>query len=106
MERMIAKAILQERRNLQSEISSQIQKAIDNQIPSQVDASVRSYMYGYILYVHPAQSQTLSVPEQQYWKRISEKRTENQAKTNKTEHEMEKREKTKSNQTQSPRKSK
>ncbi|GKD66005.1 hypothetical protein Tco_1308113 [Tanacetum coccineum] len=38
MERMIAKAILQERGNIQAEISSQIQKAIDNQIPSQVDA--------------------------------------------------------------------
>ncbi|GJY67842.1 hypothetical protein Tco_0470824 [Tanacetum coccineum] len=53
-------------RNIQAEISSQIQKAIDNQIPSQVDASVRSYMSGHILHVHPAQSQTLSVPEQQY----------------------------------------
>ncbi|GJR60369.1 hypothetical protein Tco_1502531 [Tanacetum coccineum] len=42
MEQMIAKAILQERENIQVEISSQIQKAIDNQIPSQVDASVRS----------------------------------------------------------------
>ncbi|GKE85127.1 hypothetical protein Tco_1558869, partial [Tanacetum coccineum] len=40
MERMIAKAILQERRNIQAEISSQIQNAIDNHIPSQVDASV------------------------------------------------------------------
>ncbi|GJU72298.1 hypothetical protein Tco_1263703 [Tanacetum coccineum] len=39
MEQMIAKAILQERGNIQAEISSQIQKAIDNQIPSQVDAS-------------------------------------------------------------------
>ncbi|GJW61956.1 hypothetical protein Tco_0111291 [Tanacetum coccineum] len=66
MERMIAKAILQERGNIQAEISSQIQKAIDNQIPSQVDASVRSYMSGHILHVHPAQTQTLSVPEQQY----------------------------------------
>ncbi|GJX37732.1 hypothetical protein Tco_0251035 [Tanacetum coccineum] len=66
MERMIAKAILQERRNIQAEISSQIQKAIDNQIPSQVDALVRSYMFGHILHVHPAQTQTLSVPEQQY----------------------------------------
>ncbi|GKA18377.1 hypothetical protein Tco_0698292 [Tanacetum coccineum] len=37
MERMIAKAILQERGNIQAEISSQIQKAIDNHIPSQVD---------------------------------------------------------------------
>ncbi|GKE86217.1 hypothetical protein Tco_1559959 [Tanacetum coccineum] len=40
MERMITKAILQERGNIQAEISLQIQKAIDNQIPSQVDASV------------------------------------------------------------------
>ncbi|GJV11176.1 hypothetical protein Tco_1352717 [Tanacetum coccineum] len=66
MERMIAKAILQERGNIQAEISSQIQKVIDHHIPSQVDASVRSYMSGHILHVHPAQSQTLSVPKQQY----------------------------------------
>ncbi|GJW26039.1 hypothetical protein Tco_0039850 [Tanacetum coccineum] len=66
MERMIAKAILQERGNIQAEISSQIQKAIDNQIPSQGDASIRSYMSVHILHVHPAQSQTLSVLEQQY----------------------------------------
>ncbi|GJU61444.1 retrovirus-related pol polyprotein from transposon TNT 1-94 [Tanacetum coccineum] len=58
MERMIAKAILQERGNIQAEISSQIQNAIDNHIPSQVDASVRSYMSGHILHVHPVQSQT------------------------------------------------
>ncbi|GJU89204.1 copia protein [Tanacetum coccineum] len=45
MERMIAKAILQERGNIQAEISSQIQKAIDNHIPSQVDASVRKQQY-------------------------------------------------------------
>ncbi|GJV13181.1 retrovirus-related pol polyprotein from transposon TNT 1-94, partial [Tanacetum coccineum] len=66
LEQMIAKAILQERGNIQAEISLQIQKAIDNHIPSQVDASVRSYMSGHILHVHPAQKQTLSVPEQQY----------------------------------------
>ncbi|GJR59697.1 ribonuclease H-like domain-containing protein [Tanacetum coccineum] len=66
MEQMIAKAILQERGNIQAEISSQIQKAIDHHIPSQVDASVRSYMSGHILHVHPAQTQTLSVLEQQY----------------------------------------
>ncbi|GKB04645.1 hypothetical protein Tco_0832840 [Tanacetum coccineum] len=66
MERMIAKAILQERGNIQAEISSQIQNAIDNHIPSQVDASVRSYMSGHILHVHLVQSQTPSVPEQQY----------------------------------------
>ncbi|GKA48577.1 hypothetical protein Tco_0741535 [Tanacetum coccineum] len=41
MERMIAKAILQEHGNIQAEISSQIQNAIDNHIPSQVDASVK-----------------------------------------------------------------
>ncbi|GJV69754.1 hypothetical protein Tco_1485263 [Tanacetum coccineum] len=58
MERMIAKAILQERGNIQAEISSQIQKAIDNHIPSQVDALISSYMSGHILYVHPVQSQT------------------------------------------------
>ncbi|GKE46470.1 hypothetical protein Tco_1477728 [Tanacetum coccineum] len=66
IERMIAKSILHERENIQAKISSQIQKAIDNQIPSQVDASVRIYMSGHILHVHPAQTQTLYVPEQQY----------------------------------------
>ncbi|GJR06920.1 hypothetical protein Tco_0529904 [Tanacetum coccineum] len=66
MKRMIAKAILQERGNIHAEISSQIQKAIDNHIPSQVDTSVRSYMSGHILHVHPVQSQTTFVPEQQY----------------------------------------
>ncbi|GJT90741.1 hypothetical protein Tco_1079586 [Tanacetum coccineum] len=38
MEQMIAKAVLQERGNIQAKIFSQIQKAIDNHIPSQVDA--------------------------------------------------------------------
>nr|GEV32968.1 hypothetical protein [Tanacetum cinerariifolium] len=66
MEKMIAKAILKQRRNIQAQISLQIQKAIANDIPSQVDASVRSYLSGHILHVHPAQSQTTSVPEQQY----------------------------------------
>ncbi|GJQ99365.1 retrovirus-related pol polyprotein from transposon TNT 1-94 [Tanacetum coccineum] len=65
-ERLIAKAILQERGNIQTQILTQIENAIVNVIPSQVDASVRSYMSGYILHVHPAQSQTSSVPEQQY----------------------------------------
>ncbi|GKB89153.1 hypothetical protein Tco_0961425, partial [Tanacetum coccineum] len=64
--RLIAKAILQERGNIQAQISTQIENAIANVIPSQVDASVRSYMSGHILHVHPAQSQTSSVPEQQY----------------------------------------
>ncbi|GJY10110.1 hypothetical protein Tco_0378295 [Tanacetum coccineum] len=65
-ERLIAKAILQERGNIQAQISTQIENAIANVIPSQVDASVRSYMSGHILHVHPAQSQTSSVPDQQY----------------------------------------
>ncbi|GKE05287.1 hypothetical protein Tco_1397305, partial [Tanacetum coccineum] len=65
-ERLIAKAILQERGNIQAQISTQIENAIANVIPSQVDASVRSYMSGHILHVHPAQSQTSSIPEQQY----------------------------------------
>ncbi|GJT09343.1 retrovirus-related pol polyprotein from transposon TNT 1-94 [Tanacetum coccineum] len=50
------------RRNIYAKISSQIQKAIDH-IPSQVDASVQSYVSGHILHVHPAQTQTLSVPQ-------------------------------------------
>ncbi|GJT11102.1 hypothetical protein Tco_0858144 [Tanacetum coccineum] len=65
-DKMIAKAMLQEHGKLQAEISSQIQQAIDINIPSLVDASVRSYMSGHILHVHPAQPQTSSVPEQQY----------------------------------------
>ncbi|GJU76244.1 hypothetical protein Tco_1273314 [Tanacetum coccineum] len=65
-ERLIAKAILQERGNIQAQISTQIENAIANVIPSQVDASVRSYMSGHILHVHLAQSQTSSVPDQQY----------------------------------------
>ncbi|GJW57880.1 retrovirus-related pol polyprotein from transposon TNT 1-94 [Tanacetum coccineum] len=41
MERMISKAILQERGNIQAKISSQIQKAINHHIPSQFDASLQ-----------------------------------------------------------------
>ncbi|GJZ76889.1 retrovirus-related pol polyprotein from transposon TNT 1-94 [Tanacetum coccineum] len=65
-DKMIAKAMLQERGKLHDEISSQIQQAIDINIPSLVDAFVRSYMSGHILHVHPTQPQTSSVPEQQY----------------------------------------
>ncbi|GKA88212.1 hypothetical protein Tco_0809976 [Tanacetum coccineum] len=65
-ERLIAKAIFQERGNIQAQISTQIENAIANVIPSQVDASVQNYMFGHILHVHLAQSQTSSVPEQQY----------------------------------------
>ncbi|GJY76764.1 hypothetical protein Tco_0481880 [Tanacetum coccineum] len=57
-ERLISKAILNERGCMQKHISSRIQNAIDIAIPSLVDASVRSYMSGHILYVHPAQVQS------------------------------------------------
>ncbi|GKA43953.1 hypothetical protein Tco_0736677 [Tanacetum coccineum] len=40
-DKMIAKAMLQERGRLQAEISSQIQQAIDNHIPSLVDESLQ-----------------------------------------------------------------
>ncbi|GKF73469.1 hypothetical protein Tco_0219801, partial [Tanacetum coccineum] len=53
-ERLIAKAILQERRNIQAQIKTHIDNAIANVIPSQVNASVQSYMSGHILHVHPA----------------------------------------------------
>ncbi|GJU55194.1 hypothetical protein Tco_1228908 [Tanacetum coccineum] len=65
-ERLISKAILQERGHMQAQISSQIQNAIDNAIPSLVDASVRNYMSGHILHVHPAQVHSSSIPEQQH----------------------------------------
>ncbi|GJV95801.1 hypothetical protein Tco_1547378 [Tanacetum coccineum] len=41
MERMIAKAILQEHGNIQAEISLQIHKAIDNQTPSKIERSMK-----------------------------------------------------------------
>ncbi|GJU84396.1 hypothetical protein Tco_1291942 [Tanacetum coccineum] len=44
-----------------AQISIQIHKAIDDSIPSQVDESIRSYMSGHILHVHPAQSQIASM---------------------------------------------
>ncbi|GJX50827.1 hypothetical protein Tco_0277672 [Tanacetum coccineum] len=66
MERLIAKAILQERGRMQAQISSQIQNAIDNAIPSLVDASIRNYMSCHILHVHLAQVQSSSIPEQQH----------------------------------------
>ncbi|GJS93728.1 putative ribonuclease H-like domain-containing protein [Tanacetum coccineum] len=49
-----------------AQISLEIQNAIDNAIPSLFDASVRGYMSGHILHVHPAQVQSSSVPEQQH----------------------------------------
>ncbi|GJR84701.1 hypothetical protein Tco_0155486 [Tanacetum coccineum] len=44
-ERLIAKAILQERRNIYAQISTQIDYTFANVIPSQVDASVRNQQY-------------------------------------------------------------
>ncbi|GJU12944.1 zinc finger, CCHC-type containing protein [Tanacetum coccineum] len=44
VEKIIADAIQQERENLRSEISSQINDAITNHIPSQVDSCVRNYI--------------------------------------------------------------
>ncbi|GKD48509.1 hypothetical protein Tco_1277485, partial [Tanacetum coccineum] len=64
-ERLISKAILQERGRMQAHISSQIQNVIDNVIPSLVEASVCSYMSGQILHVRHEQVQSSSVPEQQ-----------------------------------------
>ncbi|GJZ79869.1 hypothetical protein Tco_0644706 [Tanacetum coccineum] len=54
--------------HIKEQVKKQVpeQNAIDNHIPSQVDESVRSYMSGHILHVHPVQSQTPSVLEQQY----------------------------------------
>ncbi|GKC47757.1 reverse transcriptase domain-containing protein [Tanacetum coccineum] len=59
-------AIQQERENLQAEITSQINNAITNHIPSQVDSSVRNYMSGHILHVHPTQASQASAQELQY----------------------------------------
>ncbi|GKB55164.1 hypothetical protein Tco_0905917 [Tanacetum coccineum] len=64
--KMIADAIKQDRENLQAEITSQINNAITNHIPSQVDSSVRNYMSGHILHVHPTQASPASAQEQQY----------------------------------------
>ncbi|GJT27063.1 hypothetical protein Tco_0907338 [Tanacetum coccineum] len=64
--KMIADVILQERENLQAEISSQINNAITNHIPSQVDSSVRHYMLGHILHVHSTQASPAFAQEQQY----------------------------------------
>ncbi|GJS78541.1 retrovirus-related pol polyprotein from transposon TNT 1-94 [Tanacetum coccineum] len=66
MAKMIDAAIQQERGNLKAEIYSQIQNAIATNIPSQVDMSVRSYMFGHIIYVHLTQPTTSSAQEQQY----------------------------------------
>ncbi|GJU01151.1 hypothetical protein Tco_1111489, partial [Tanacetum coccineum] len=64
--KMIANAIQQERENFRSEISSQVNDAITNHIPSQVDSSVRSYMSGHVLHVHPTQATPTTTQEQQH----------------------------------------
>ncbi|GJX62867.1 retrovirus-related pol polyprotein from transposon TNT 1-94 [Tanacetum coccineum] len=51
---------------VENQVPEQIQQAIDNHIPSLVDTSVRNYMSGHILHVHPAKPQTTYVPEKQY----------------------------------------
>ncbi|GJS25200.1 hypothetical protein Tco_0453832 [Tanacetum coccineum] len=46
-------------------LPTMINDAISNHIPSQVDSSVRNYMSGHILHVHPTQATPTSVQEQQ-----------------------------------------
>ncbi|GJV22096.1 hypothetical protein Tco_1371116 [Tanacetum coccineum] len=58
----VAEGLILERQKAKEETERLIAKAILQEL----DASVRSYMSGHILHVHPAQSQTSSVPEQQY----------------------------------------
>ncbi|GJU91274.1 hypothetical protein Tco_1303697 [Tanacetum coccineum] len=64
--KMIADTIQQEWENLWADITSQINNAITNHIPSQVDSSVRNYMSGHILHVHPTQASQASIREHQY----------------------------------------
>ncbi|GKE61345.1 hypothetical protein Tco_1511712 [Tanacetum coccineum] len=64
--KMIADAIQQEHENLWVEISLQINNVITNHIPSQVDSSVRNYMSGHILHVHPTQASQAFAHEHQY----------------------------------------
>ncbi|GJX69684.1 hypothetical protein Tco_0305411 [Tanacetum coccineum] len=54
--KMITDAIQQERQNLRTEISLQINNAITNRIPSHVDSSVRNYISSHILDVHSTQA--------------------------------------------------
>ncbi|GJV32255.1 hypothetical protein Tco_1392655 [Tanacetum coccineum] len=66
IDKMISKAILQERGRVQTEIQSQIQQTIDHHLSSLVDTFVRNYMSGHILHVHPTQPHVSSISEQQY----------------------------------------
>ncbi|GJV10317.1 hypothetical protein Tco_1351858 [Tanacetum coccineum] len=58
----VVEGLILERQKAKEETKRLIAKAIMQEL----DASVRSYMSGHILHVHPAQSQTSSVPDQQY----------------------------------------
>ncbi|GKF75838.1 hypothetical protein Tco_0225282, partial [Tanacetum coccineum] len=58
----VAEGLILERQKAKEETERLISKAILQEL----DASVRSYMSGHILHVHPDQSRTSSVPEQQY----------------------------------------
>nr|GEW21426.1 hypothetical protein [Tanacetum cinerariifolium] len=58
----VAKGLILERQKTKEEMEKMIAKAILQEL----DASVRSYLSGHILHVHPAQPQTTFVPEQQY----------------------------------------
>ncbi|GKB53490.1 hypothetical protein Tco_0904243 [Tanacetum coccineum] len=58
----VAEGLILERQKAKEETERLIAKAILQEL----DASVRSYMSGHILHVHPAQSQTSSVLDQQY----------------------------------------
>ncbi|GJW55807.1 hypothetical protein Tco_0099892 [Tanacetum coccineum] len=64
--KMVADAIQKEQSNLWANITSQINNAITNHIPSQVDSSVRNYMSGHILHVHPTQASQAFAQEHQY----------------------------------------
>ncbi|GJW33374.1 hypothetical protein Tco_0053406 [Tanacetum coccineum] len=58
----VAQGLILERQR----INEEMQRMVDKAILQELDASVRSYISGHILHVHLAQSQTTSVPEQQY----------------------------------------
>ncbi|GJT11356.1 hypothetical protein Tco_0858398 [Tanacetum coccineum] len=48
------------------ELGGYLQEVMEESLPKMVDASVRSYMSGHILHVHPAQAAPASAQEQQY----------------------------------------
>ncbi|GKD84009.1 hypothetical protein Tco_1350848, partial [Tanacetum coccineum] len=58
----VAEGLILERKKTKEKTKRLIAKAILQEL----DASVLNYMSGHILHVHPAKSQTSSIPEQQY----------------------------------------